>query len=77
VATPSSASTPDRKFPQFPGTPIGASSLDATSAGALFLLLALALSFLATAALEFGAPLRLAPQLLRPQRYATPLDRPG
>jgi hypothetical protein len=77
AATPSSASEPDRNFPQFPGTPIGASSLDATSAGALFLLLALALFFLAIAALEFGAPLRLAPQLLRPQRYATPLDRPG
>jgi hypothetical protein len=77
VATPSSAATPERNFPQFPGTPTGASSMDAASAGALFLVLALALFFLASAVLEFMGPLRLAPQLLRPQRYATPLDRPG
>lgn len=71
------SSAPRRELPQLPQTPLGAAGLDTAPASALLLVLALALLFAATAAIEFAAPLRLAPQLLRPQRFATPLERPG
>lgn len=72
-----STERPRRKFPQFPPAPFGAAALDSNGGSPLPLLLALALLFAVWAALEFAAPLGLAPQLLRPQRFSTRLERPG